>query len=208
MPTQTFFHLPEEKREKLLCAARAEFSRVPYAEASINKIVQAASIPRGSFYMYFHDKADLFRYLFSEYRDFLAKLLIEQLRGNQGDLFSAFLGGFDRIRSLLLEEQPSMDARQMMDLIRRNVDLQPDLFCSANPKQWVERLSVLVDLEQLDLTGPEDLGDLFFLLLNITAPTLSALLAGGDPESLRRQYQNKLRLIQRGAARKRSISSS
>ena len=63
MPSATFFNLPAEKREKLLSAARAEFARVPYAEASINKMIQAADIPRGSFYMYFRDKEDLFLHL-------------------------------------------------------------------------------------------------------------------------------------------------
>ena len=33
MPSKTFFHLPAEKRERLLLAAEEEFARVPYAEA-------------------------------------------------------------------------------------------------------------------------------------------------------------------------------
>lgn len=56
MPSKTFFHLPAEKRERLLLAAEEEFARVPYAEASINRMIRAAGIPRGSFYMYFRDK--------------------------------------------------------------------------------------------------------------------------------------------------------
>ena len=50
MPTTTFFNLPPPKREKLLRAAVAEFARRPYGEVSINRIIQAAEIPRGSFY--------------------------------------------------------------------------------------------------------------------------------------------------------------
>ncbi len=207
MPTQTFFHLPEEKREKLLCAARAEFSRVSYAEASINKIVQAASISRGSFYLYFAGKEDLFHYLVLEYRDWLAERLTEQLCESGGDLFAAFLGGFDRICDLLQTRQENLVVRQMIELVRRNVGLQPDLLCSPDPRREVERLAALVDLEQLDLPQPEDLRDLFFLLLNITGPTLAALLGGGEPNALRRQYQNKLRLIQRGVGRSKGSSS-
>ena len=48
MPSTTFYNLPEEKRERLLAAARAEFARTSYAEASVNRIIQAAGIPRGS----------------------------------------------------------------------------------------------------------------------------------------------------------------
>lgn len=53
MPTDTFFRLPEEKRARILEGAWSEFTAVPYAEASINRIVQTSRIPRGSFYQYF-----------------------------------------------------------------------------------------------------------------------------------------------------------
>jgi len=53
MPTNTFFHLPEEKQQRLLDAAQIEFSRHSLQEASIANIVKLAGIPRGSFYQYF-----------------------------------------------------------------------------------------------------------------------------------------------------------
>lgn len=69
MPTDTFFRLPEEKRARILEGAWSEFTAVPYAEASINRIVQTSRIPRGSFYQYFEDKNDLFLTLIDEIRD-------------------------------------------------------------------------------------------------------------------------------------------
>ena len=75
MPSKTFFHLPAEKRERLLLAAEEEFARVPYAEASINRMIRAAGIPRGSFYMYFRDKEELFHYLLKRYQDGLLQRL-------------------------------------------------------------------------------------------------------------------------------------
>lgn len=77
VPSTTFFHLPQAKREKLLQCARDEFSRVPFDEASINRIVHQAEISRGSFYMYFTDKADLFRYLLQCYLDDLTQLMVQ-----------------------------------------------------------------------------------------------------------------------------------
>ena len=55
MPTSTFYRLPEEKRDRLMKAVWKEFTRVPYTEASINRIILGAKIPRGSFYQYFLD---------------------------------------------------------------------------------------------------------------------------------------------------------
>ena len=62
MPTQTFFNLPEAKRKRFMDAVWQEFTTVSYMDASINKIIQAADISRGSFYQYFAGKADVFAY--------------------------------------------------------------------------------------------------------------------------------------------------
>ena len=44
MPTQRFFNLKEEKRKVILDAAVHEFTRVPFSEVSINKIIKEAEI--------------------------------------------------------------------------------------------------------------------------------------------------------------------
>ncbi len=59
MPKQTFFNLSKEKQETIIAAAMAEFAEAGYDMSSIQKIIQASGIPRGSFYQYFEDKADL-----------------------------------------------------------------------------------------------------------------------------------------------------
>ena len=56
----TFERLSDEKKERILSAARAEFVRTPYEKTSINRILEEAEIPKGSFYQYFDDKSDLF----------------------------------------------------------------------------------------------------------------------------------------------------
>ncbi len=60
MPTATFEHLPQEKKDRIIEAAINEFAEYRFADASINRIVKAAKIPRGSFYQYFSDKEDLY----------------------------------------------------------------------------------------------------------------------------------------------------
>ena len=90
MPTSTFYNLPEEKRAKLLAAIRQEFSRAPFAEASINKIIQAAGIPRGSFYQYFEDKQDALNYLLTDYRHKILECVKNSMETSGGDIFILF----------------------------------------------------------------------------------------------------------------------
>lgn len=65
MPKQTFFNLPEEKRETIVNAAIDEFASYGLENASTNRIVKNSGIAKGSFYQYFEDKQDLFMYLLS-----------------------------------------------------------------------------------------------------------------------------------------------
>lgn len=61
MPKETFLKLPQEKKEKIIKAAKDEFKRAPLEQASIKNIVENAGIARGSFYQYFESKEDLMR---------------------------------------------------------------------------------------------------------------------------------------------------
>ena len=63
MPKQTFFNLPEEKREKIVNAAVDEFAEYGLENASTNRIVENSGISKGSFYQYFEDKQDVFMHL-------------------------------------------------------------------------------------------------------------------------------------------------
>ncbi|MEM1395612.1 MAG: TetR/AcrR family transcriptional regulator [Cyanobacteria bacterium P01_H01_bin.150] len=63
MPSQTFFNLPQMKRQNITNAAIAEFVNHSYESASISAIVNRAKIAKGSFYQYFKDKQDLYLYL-------------------------------------------------------------------------------------------------------------------------------------------------
>lgn len=64
MPKQTFFNLPDEKREQILDVILDEFAENDYANVSISHIVARAGIAKGSFYQYFEDKRDLYTYVF------------------------------------------------------------------------------------------------------------------------------------------------
>lgn len=64
MPTETFFNLNPYKRKRIIDAAIDEFATYSYNEAKLSRIIRTAKIPRGSFYQYFEDKMDLYKYLF------------------------------------------------------------------------------------------------------------------------------------------------
>lgn len=67
VPSLTFYNLSSDKRARILDAALDEFASQPYHSVSINRIVKAAGIAKGSFYQYFEGIVDLYRHLVFEY---------------------------------------------------------------------------------------------------------------------------------------------
>ena len=80
MPKDTFLNLSEDKKNKIINAAKKEFARVPIEEASIKNIVEEAEIARGSFYQYFESKEDLLKYILNSKAKNLAAFLKQSLQ--------------------------------------------------------------------------------------------------------------------------------
>lgn len=97
MPSKTFLNLPEEKRQKLLKAATDEFSNTSFFDVSINKIINNANISRGSFYMYFEGKEELFEYILDSYSSNLIEIVKKELINSNGDFRESFINLYDEL---------------------------------------------------------------------------------------------------------------
>ena len=58
-----FANLPPARQQAILAAALHEFAMHGFHDASLNRIIDAAGISKGSMYYYFDDKEDLFAYV-------------------------------------------------------------------------------------------------------------------------------------------------
>ncbi len=63
MPRPRFHKLPVEQQQAVLNAALEEFSTHAFNAASLNRIIDAAGISKGSMYYYFDDKEDLYAHV-------------------------------------------------------------------------------------------------------------------------------------------------
>jgi len=60
MPTDTWWNLPAEKRERITHAAMVEFGNRGFSAGSLNVVAREAGIAKGSLFQYFGDKLDMF----------------------------------------------------------------------------------------------------------------------------------------------------
>ena len=169
MPTETFLRLPEEKRTRLVEAAWEEFLRVPFEEASINKIVLKARVPRGSFYQYFADKKEAFFYLIGDMMQYLLAEYGKVLQENGGDMFRAQIRCFDlvirghahdpqfakgmellRLNPVFLSQQ--IVENQVICCIWDEVKAQVDVSMFRNEDEELAKQTLLMSLVMLVMT--------------------------------------------------------
>lgn len=99
----TFLNLPEAKQERIIAAALAEFADKGYERASVNAMVSASGIAKGSLYQYFKDKKGIFLYIFDFAIAMVRRTLVRVKEETQAEDFftrleKSLLAGVDFIR--------------------------------------------------------------------------------------------------------------
>lgn len=191
MPTATFFRLPEEKRERLIEACWAELTRVRFTEVSINRIITAAHIPRGSFYQYFEDKEDLIRYLLEDMRTYFVDLLRSILIQARGDLFALPLMAYDRFISQQGHTDPMLTLFIRLLVLNKGIDLQsfisPDQgFLIDQPRRFLpDPLWEVVDASKLRENSREYADQVFHMVCAVLAfAIVETLQCSGRPDQV------------------------
>ena len=202
MPTSTFFRLPEEKRARLIEACWSEVSQVRFSEVSINRIISAAHIPRGSFYQYFEDKEDLLRYLLEDMREYFISLLRNILVEAAGDVFAFPLLAYDRFIRAGGGTDPML--KLMIDILQRNKGIDVQSFMGGpGPCTFLpDALWNVMDATKLRRGDREYADHVFHLACAVLAFAVAEALWNPDQLSgTRETLQIRMDLLRYGGAR-------
>ena len=198
MPTSTLFRLPPEKRERLMEACWGELTRARFEEVSVNRVISAAEISRGSFYQYFTDREDMIRYLMENMRRYFVGLLRELLEQAEGDLFALPLAAFERF--FVPDSLDPMLARfiQVMKL-NQGFDLQGMM--SIQPGFLPDPLWEKTDVSRLRQGDRAYADHVFHLLCAVLAYAVAGTLQdGGRREQEREALKIRVELLRHGCA--------
>ena len=200
MPTQTFFNLSKEKRKVLIDAAFKEFSRASLADASIANIIKEACIPRGSFYQYFEDKADIFFYILEEYNKHNREKVLLLLKENDGDIFIAFNEFF----KMMLERFQHHEYRYFAQNIFLNMSYKVEhrLALNVNEPAAKERTNEFIrsiNRSRLNVADEKEVLHLTKIIVAITIQNFIRFFAKEVPlDEIIGYYELELDLLKRG----------
>ena len=199
MPSPTFFNLPQAKQQRLMDAIWQEFTTVSYMDASINKIIQAAEISRGSFYQYFSGKQDVFAYLLQTFLESGRSMFQAQLTVHGSNLFDAILGMYDLIvwHKQRSKKPPELERLQL--LLQLNAELDMSQFTELIDKDVMTANAMVLMAEAgYPMESVQQCRALIHMLISIGISNTVCHLKHNTQEDSRQLLQLQLDIIRQG----------
>lgn len=129
-------HEKEKKRNKIMQAALKIFSRKGYSPAAVDEVAREAGIAKGTLYLYFQDKEDLFFSTIMYVFDNLASLMQDNINENANPLeileslayyqlqfFSQNRDFFGIFQTIINENLLGIHKRLFAELLKREMEL-------------------------------------------------------------------------------------
>lgn len=189
MPTQTFLNLPKERQNKILESAKLEFSNHLYEDASINRIIKNIDMCRGTFYLYFNNKEDLYFYMIELLKEKMKKTIKKISKENNKDVKKIFISIFDHVI--------------------KNRNLINNIFINFNTNH-VEKIMPpeIINKEILNLfdfskynVNEDDLFIVIHILNTMLVQSIGIALKNNDINKIRNMYIKEIDLILKGIER-------
>lgn len=202
MPTDTFNKLPEEKKTKVILAAKKEFARASLKDASIKNIVEDAGIARGSFYQYFDSKEDLLQYLLKEHVEEMNKKLEDTLKETAGDIFQVFISIYDYMVNECINKGEADFFKRIFEELKTSQD---NMFMVDMKKYKPKDISEYYDLvnkKDLRIKSVEEFRLLNRMLHAVTKKAIVCSFRYDSKEKAREDYLKQLEYIKYGVMRK------
>lgn len=199
MPTDTFFKLSEEKKSKIIRAAKKEFARVPMEQASIKNIVQEAEIARGSFYQYFKSKEDLLSYILKRHMEKMNQYLQKNLKEAKGDIIEVFIKMYDYI----LNQSESKENEEFYHKIFENLKTSEETMFFIKPEDPFSKLNLYekIDKTKLKIKDETDLETIVEMLNTITRKSVVDYKKFKTKEEARKEFIKKMEYLKSGMER-------
>ena len=201
MPKETFLKLSEEKKQKVLNAAKREFARVPIEQVSIKNIVEDAEIARGSFYQYFESKEDLLAYILKENADEIDTKIKNKIYETKGNIFDAYIELYDLMVKKFVENTEQEFFKQIFINLRLSDESLFTLIKSVKPQNIIKYFEMF-DKTSLKIKEKNDFILICDMLNVITRRAIVKNFKGNSQEECRQNFLKQIDYLKYGIFKK------
>ena len=151
-----FYALPSEKQQQILNAGFHVFSMNTYKKSPVSEIAAAAGISKSLLFHYFHNKKELYLFLW----DTCARITIEEMEKSgsyeQKDLFSSMYSGMDA-KLRLMRRYPDIGVFAVRAFYEKDPEISADIQRSMEKYLAVHAKRKLQELDPDDFIPGIDL---------------------------------------------------
>lgn len=104
---EKFFSLPEKKQQAIINAGYRVFSQNSYKNSPMSEIAEAAGISKSLLFHYFHNKKELYMFLWDKCAKMTIDLMTEYECYNQKEMFESMERGM-RVKMEIIRQHPDM----------------------------------------------------------------------------------------------------
>lgn len=123
---EKFLSLEPEKQERMLNAAMKEFAQRGFKNASTNEIVTEAGISKGLLFHYFHNKKELYLFVYGYVLDLLVREFFDKIDLNETDLL-ARLQHYSQLKVEIIQKHPEMFSFALSAVREEAPEVKPEL---------------------------------------------------------------------------------
>ncbi len=201
MPTENFYKLESAKRQKIIDAMKKEFSRVPFHEASINRIVEEAGISKGSFWVYFKSKEEAIEYLIEAHLEKERKKSKEIFLRNKGDLFQSYLEIYDYLAKSKINK---MEKALRANIFKNLITNEEKCLHQTPEDNIIETVKNVVNTSNLDILDDNDLIDLMKILNYMMRMNLLDVISKKvTPEHAKARFVREIEILKKGVSKEK-----
>jgi AcrR family transcriptional regulator len=200
MPRESFNNLSQEKKNRIFSAAKIEFIRHPYEEVSINRVIKNAKISRGSFYLYFENKEDLYYFVLNENRNIVLDRLERSLLRHH-TMFQIAEDLYDFVTSFVKTAEHKFFERVLANFTPQILEYYTIKIRKNENSRFDFRN--LGDYDMLDINTPQDLTAMLEMVLQVTIYMIvDVYFERTSVENGRANLKRKLNLLKKACYKK------
>lgn len=196
MPNETFFNLPEDKRQKILKAAQDEFTEHQFNKARVSNIIKNAAIPRGSFYQYFENLEDLYFYIIDELFNDIHEAGAKYAEMTN-DLFEFSYLSFDYDYKAFANDKRH---RFMMNVLKSLSQYDDEVNRHReNRLKYINSVLSKMDLSNIKYTNEEDLQKMYQFIQDAKSVVIrKSMIDNKTPEEAKEEFKWYLDILKHG----------
>lgn len=202
MPTNTFYNLPESKRNKVIEASVEEFIRAENGDIIVKNIINQAGIPRGSFYQYFETKEDLVDYILKSHMEENENDFCEKIRKVDGDILLLFEKFFYNTITGKNKKRMVLN-RKIMEYVKRMQEGNISNKCIQPPRLLnFEKILESIDTSKYRIKNSEELAAVFHMIMGIMIKNMVDFQNDNSEEAAMKDFKRDLDYLRYGIIKK------